>query len=138
MLTRYMTKSFNFIALSIALLSLTPSLPVFAQAGKAATATATGTVTSTSVQSNAAPNQTGQSSQAPKGPKGQMTREEHIAQHEKMQTMHTKMIECLKANKPVPECQQQMHQTCTKVHNGTCPFGGHGHKGKGMGKGGNK
>jgi hypothetical protein len=69
------------------------------------------------------------------------SREEQIAYHEKMIGAHTKMIECLKTDKPVKDCHEVMMQTCAKIHDGECPMmqgmmgdgpGMRGTKGKGM------
>jgi len=50
--------------------------------------------------------------------------------------MHTKMIECLKSNKAIPDCHQEMMQACAAIHGGSCPMMGMMGEGKGMmGKG---
>ena len=65
-----------------------------------------------------------------------LSREEQIARHEKMIGMHTTMIECLKSNKPIPDCHHEMMQACTAIHGGSCPMMGMMGEGKGMmGKG---
>lgn len=53
-----------------------------------------------------------------------MSREEQIESHGKMIGIHTKVIECLKSNKPVSDCNQEMMQACATMHGGSCPMGG--------------
>jgi hypothetical protein len=74
----------------------------------------------------------------------EMSRDDQIANHEKMIGMHTEMISCLKTDAPVADCHKQMMTACAEIHGGTCPMMGgmmggmmgNGMMGKGMmGKG---
>ncbi len=57
---------------------------------------------------------------AAKGGQAGPTKEEQTTHHEKLAEMHTKMAECLKSSKTLPECQQEYTQTCTTFPKGSC------------------
>jgi hypothetical protein len=83
----------------------------------------------------------------------ELTKEERqakIEMHEKMANMHKGMVDCLRADKPMAECREQMMKDCPMAKSGHCPMmdemggmmqgmggmmGGEHHGGKGMMKG---
>lgn len=66
---------------------------------------------------------------------GPLTKEERQARaerHDKMAENHRKMAECLRSDKPVSECRDQMRKECPMMtDDGECPMGG----GRGRGRG---
>ncbi len=53
--------------------------------------------------------------------------------HEKMAGVQKKMAECLRSEKPLSECREEMKEECPMAKDGNCPMM-EGMKGMGMGK----
>lgn len=51
-------------------------------------------------------------------------RKELVSMHEKMAERHQAAADCLKANKPVDECNREAMKGCPMMKSGTCPFMG--------------
>lgn len=64
-----------------------------------------------------------------KSPHGKMTMKEPTTeQRQKMATMHDKMATCLRSDKPVSDCRNEMMQGCEEaMGKGACPMMGHMH-----------
>lgn len=52
-------------------------------------------------------------------------------QREKMATLHDKMAACLRSEKAMPDCHQEMKKSCTEMGEENCPMMRH-HMKKGM------
>jgi hypothetical protein len=67
-------------------------------------------------------------------------RQSRAERHEKMSAMHAKMAQCLRSDKPLAECREQMHKDCPMGKDGGgCGMmeEGHGrgeHHGRGRGR----
>lgn len=54
----------------------------------------------------------------------QIDRKSMIEMHQKMAQAHKKAADCLKANKPVDECNREAMKMCPMANSEMCPFMG--------------
>lgn len=52
----------------------------------------------------------------------EMTREEHAKRADRMAEAHKKMAECLRTDKSIAECHEQMQKECPMAKEGHCPM----------------